>query len=174
MLFAPVLWLSIFGFAGLIAAVAAQSGVAARALGIGPILFLGEISFSIYLCHSPIIQVRNWINDTVVEMNWALSTMGLVPIILVASILTWRYVEKPGRAAGRRFIESKWPVSASRSTTEAAVTTRVSDAPTLPAASDQSFSSEMTRWPREAKKPSSNRWAPMKCNILLSSRGPPG
>ena len=69
-----------------------------------PIVFLGEISFSLYLVHWPLIQIRNWTSDHV-AMDTGLSSALLLPIIAVISVGTWYYIERPGREIGRRLIE---------------------------------------------------------------------
>jgi peptidoglycan/LPS O-acetylase OafA/YrhL len=94
------------GFAGLIASVAASDGAASRILGASAIVFLGEISFSLYLAHWPLIQIRNWISDSVATSTW-FSSAALLPIIFIVSLCSWHYVERPGREIGRRLVDGK-------------------------------------------------------------------
>jgi peptidoglycan/LPS O-acetylase OafA/YrhL len=99
--------LSYLGFAGLIASAAASNGAASTVMAAYPIVFLGEISFSLYLCHWPLIQVRNWMSDHVTMNTWW-SSVALLPIIGTVSVLSWYYVERPSRAIGRKLIDLKW------------------------------------------------------------------
>ena len=67
-----------------------------------PIIFLGEISYSIYLVHWTILQIENWS-----VTRWGLQSDQLFLSALVAtaiipiSYLTYRVIEKPARELGR-------------------------------------------------------------------------
>lgn len=89
------------GFGLLILTVVLGDSVIAKGLSSRPMAFLGNVSFSLYMTHSPLIQIRNWI----VERGFIGKELGLVALlasICVVSVLCWKYVEVPARALGRR------------------------------------------------------------------------
>ena len=65
-----------------------------------PIVFLGDISFSIYLTHQIVIRLVGGVHgaglDQRVLVNW-----GIIGAILLVSVVTHRCVEKPARRFGR-------------------------------------------------------------------------
>lgn len=62
-----------------------------------------ETSFSLYLCHWPLIQIRNWAVDKH-YLDEAVGMMLVVTLIAIDSVLCWQYVEKPSRHLGRRIV----------------------------------------------------------------------
>jgi peptidoglycan/LPS O-acetylase OafA/YrhL len=76
--------------------------------------FLGQISYSVYLLHGPVILL---INRTVfprvyalplpTSARFALALAVTLVITLAASWFAYRVVERPGIAVGRRLIESR-------------------------------------------------------------------
>jgi peptidoglycan/LPS O-acetylase OafA/YrhL len=93
-------------FALLILAVASNHSKIALILGSRPLLFLGDISFSLYMCHWPLIQIRNWA-ITQKYISEADSLEILLITICVSSIFCWKYVEVPARAFGRQLLNKK-------------------------------------------------------------------
>lgn len=80
--------------AGLIAAVvSARSGDLAEAFAAGPLVFLGKLSYSLYLWHWPVIVLFRWTVgiETLGQMAAAVVLIGL------ATIFSYRYVEQPFR-----------------------------------------------------------------------------
>lgn len=71
-----------------------RTSVAARALGLQPLRFIGLISYSLYLWHWPVIVFsRSWLGADVDATVLA----GALSLSFVLAALTWRYVEQPFR-----------------------------------------------------------------------------
>ncbi len=98
-------WGCIFGFALLIIAVSKEAGFVARLLSKEPIMFLGEISFSLYLSHWPLIQLYNWLISTCNIHSTTFYQSILMLIIFLISYLTFSFVELPSRRIGRRLTQ---------------------------------------------------------------------
>jgi peptidoglycan/LPS O-acetylase OafA/YrhL len=65
-----------------------------RALSWRPVVFLGLISYSLYLWHWPVIVLaRHWLGQAL--SPW--QTAACAGLTLVASVLSWRFVEQPFR-----------------------------------------------------------------------------
>jgi peptidoglycan/LPS O-acetylase OafA/YrhL len=100
-------------FALLILAVVSGPSAVSAILSSRPLLFLGDVSFSLYMCHSPLIQVRNWaVNRGLIGEEAALAL--LIVSICLASVFCWKYVETPARSLGRKLLNkpSAAPVKA--------------------------------------------------------------
>jgi peptidoglycan/LPS O-acetylase OafA/YrhL len=72
--------------------------LAARLLGSAPLRFVGQISFSLYLWHWPIVTfAKTWwlLPDTAIVMA------GEILLSLLLATVSWRIVETPVRIAGR-------------------------------------------------------------------------
>jgi peptidoglycan/LPS O-acetylase OafA/YrhL len=62
-----------------------------------PLTFLGLISYSLYLWHYPMLSAARglgWL-DSGLAAPWIVVTFALVPLILLASWLSYRFVERP-------------------------------------------------------------------------------
>lgn len=81
---------------GTSAIVLAETGIVNRALALTPIVFVGKISYSIYLWHWPILT---YLRYTAVELTWPV-LIAAWSTILALSVLSWRYVEQPSRRRG--------------------------------------------------------------------------
>ena len=71
-----------------------------RLLTIKPLVFIGLISYSIYLIHYPIISYTNiyLFRDTLVMQDLSLSNKILISIVtFILSFLSWKFIEKPTR-----------------------------------------------------------------------------
>jgi peptidoglycan/LPS O-acetylase OafA/YrhL len=67
-----------------------------RLLSLKPIVFVGLISYSLYLWHWPVmVYARNLLSG---DPN-PIQTSALIALSLVLAVLSWRYVEKPIRRA---------------------------------------------------------------------------
>lgn len=97
-------FLALFSFGLLILSVVSQQNLLSTFLSSRPMLFLGDISFSLYMCHWPLIQIRNWSVERGYLGEQAALAVLLVSICL-GSILCWKYVEVPARALGRRWLD---------------------------------------------------------------------
>ena len=90
-------------FALLIVTVVSGPSRLSAALACAPMSRLGDLSFSLYLCHWPLIQIRNW----AVEKDYLGADAGfalLVMAIIASTWVCWTCVEKPGRDFARRHI----------------------------------------------------------------------
>jgi peptidoglycan/LPS O-acetylase OafA/YrhL len=67
-----------------------------------PALYFGSRSYSIYLCHYPVVSVVAWLlfRWSVPSGMFTLSAIS-IPLIIVTAELAYRWIEKPGIAAGR-------------------------------------------------------------------------
>ncbi len=68
-------------------------GVVNRVLGFAPIVFVGLISYSMYLVHWPVIALHNYL---AIELD-SLVTLQILVFTFVAAYFSWRFVEKPFR-----------------------------------------------------------------------------
>ena len=72
----------------------------ARLLGSGPLVFIGLISYSLYLWHWPLLVFASlW---SIVDLTPA-QTAGVIGLSFLASILSWKFVEAPFRRPGGVF-----------------------------------------------------------------------
>ncbi|WP_342235745.1 acyltransferase family protein [Inquilinus sp. OTU3971] len=88
------------GAALIIWAGAGGDSLGGRLLGLSPVVFIGKISYSLYLWHWPIIVFVKYS----INRELAPAEIGLVVVASVAAAtLSWRYVEQPFRGKGSRF-----------------------------------------------------------------------
>ncbi len=93
------------GAACIIHAGNAGSTIVGRVLGLRPVVFLGLISYSLYLWHWPFLSlVRYWAAE---PLSPGLTFAALV-LALLASVLSWRFVELPFR--DRRVTATRAPL----------------------------------------------------------------
>ena len=72
-----------------------KSNIINKLLCFRPLVFLGLISFSLYMWHQPIFSIFRIYNN---NLNLSFLTLSiLVPIIILLSFVTYRYIEKPYR-----------------------------------------------------------------------------
>jgi peptidoglycan/LPS O-acetylase OafA/YrhL len=95
------------GGALLIAALWFRGGPVARALGRAPLVWLGEVSFAVYMIHDPVLKlVGHAVPRTRVPLAGtagdALYATLLLLLILAVASQAHRWIEQPGRALGRR------------------------------------------------------------------------
>ncbi len=83
---------------------AQPTGPVAWGLSRAPIVFLGEISYSLYMTHWIVLQLANWAARTarLSPSSLPLRDGVAVAMIFVLSYVCYRYVEMPGRTWGRR------------------------------------------------------------------------
>ncbi len=96
----------------LILVLAGQSGPMARALSHRWLVWLGSVSFSIYLLHAPLIGIMHHL--PLPPSGW-LRGVVLLSMLLPLSGLSWRYVEQPGRRLARTRRQpatGRWPAGA--------------------------------------------------------------
>ncbi|MDP7592867.1 MAG: acyltransferase family protein [Litorilituus sp.] len=69
------------------------TGIINRLLSLKPMVFTGNISYSLYLWHWPILVIFHY---TAIELN-LVNQFLVIAAIYVISILSWKYIEQPGR-----------------------------------------------------------------------------
>lgn len=90
---------------------AAQEGnLFSKFLETKPIIFLGEISFSIYMMHWIVIQIFNWLSDHGMVWNWFLLKTVTLLTVLGLSIGTYQFIELPARKWGRYLARVPRPI----------------------------------------------------------------
>jgi peptidoglycan/LPS O-acetylase OafA/YrhL len=106
----PALELSApFGFTLIIAACAAPSRLARAAFANPVSVYLGRISYSIYLVHAVLLVLFEAL-VRVYGLHLAPAAVrygygaAYWPVLLAAASLTWALIERPGQAAGRRLM----------------------------------------------------------------------
>lgn len=78
-----------------------QGGWSARLLSAGPLVFVGKISYSLYLWHWPIVVFARYLGpDGHLDLGLG---AGVVVASTVAAGLSWRFVERPFRTADGGF-----------------------------------------------------------------------
>ncbi len=79
------------GLAGLLLA-GTDHSLAARVLALKPVVYIGRISYSLYLWHWPIIAL----GPIVLAKNWQSSALYVV-VMSIAAVLSFHWIEKPLR-----------------------------------------------------------------------------
>ena len=89
-------WLALLPTVGAALVIASGPGAAAnRALAFAPLVYVGLISYSLYLWHWPVsVFLRHWTADTHLSPVLALAGIALAAIL---SALTYRWIEQPAR-----------------------------------------------------------------------------
>lgn len=101
-----LVWLAIF-----------QQSWVGKLLTLAPLVWLGEISYSLYLVHWPVLQLSKWvlghrpILSTGASIAWG---TGLLVLSLLLSVGSYHLIERPARQFGRRLTFRR--VSAARGT----------------------------------------------------------
>jgi peptidoglycan/LPS O-acetylase OafA/YrhL len=97
----PMAMLMPFAFAAIVLSASQTGSAIATATSLPIVLWLGEVSYSIYAVHWVIIQIANWrIYDLPVPVFDAI----VIGTVLVIAALAYRYVERPARSWGRRIV----------------------------------------------------------------------
>jgi peptidoglycan/LPS O-acetylase OafA/YrhL len=89
------------GAALVIAAGRSGTSVVARMLSLKPVVFLGLISYSLYLWHWPIIVFQGMESFLVTGFSMRVVKLACVAVSFVVATLSWKYVESPFRT-GRK------------------------------------------------------------------------
>jgi peptidoglycan/LPS O-acetylase OafA/YrhL len=77
---------------------AAERATAGRMLSLRPLVYVGAISYSLYLWHWPLLALARYWNVAELPAQW---TAALVGVAFVLAALSWRFVEQPSRRPGR-------------------------------------------------------------------------
>lgn len=86
-----------FGAALLIAAGGNGGSAVNSLLGWSPLVFTGQISYSLYLWHWPLIVFQR--TDQILSGNASLARILFLPVLFLISTVSWRYIETPFRQA---------------------------------------------------------------------------
>jgi peptidoglycan/LPS O-acetylase OafA/YrhL len=92
------------GAAAIIGAGTAGTSLAGRLLSWKPVVFIGQISFSLYLWHWPVIVFTQI--GLMMEPTWPVRIAELAVSLLLA-VLSWRYVEQPFRVGAGDYSNRK-------------------------------------------------------------------
>ena len=101
----PNALLPCFGTVMVIAAGMSNTSVTQRLLSCKPMVFIGLVSYSLYLWHWPLLTFqRYWFGDHID----AVYRLGALLASFVLAVLSWRYVETPFRAGkGKREVSGR-------------------------------------------------------------------
>jgi peptidoglycan/LPS O-acetylase OafA/YrhL len=104
--FAAAPLLTVFAFAGLVFGLAFGQGVMNTLFTLPPVMFLGQISFSLYLVHYVPVRLYHWTVETQLPALAQPARLALLAATLAGSFLlavaAWRWVELPAQRLGRR------------------------------------------------------------------------
>ena len=90
------------GAALIIAAGRSGESYVARGLSWGPVVFVGRISYSLYLWHWPIFIFMKLSEYFPADHNKAMTKLFAIGATLIVATLSWKYIETPFRAGTRR------------------------------------------------------------------------
>ena len=83
-----------------------QKGLVSKVLSSKPLVYLGEISFSIYMVHQIVIRViEDYVGNVVGpvnDMHGALNQLGVGILVVLVSSILYHAIEKPARSAIKR------------------------------------------------------------------------
>jgi peptidoglycan/LPS O-acetylase OafA/YrhL len=71
--------------------------IVGRLLSIKPIVFIGLISYSLYLWHWPIVVFQKNYTFMVAGLSESSNKLLIIAVSIVAAILSWRFIEQPFR-----------------------------------------------------------------------------
>lgn len=86
--------------AGAAAVIAGGGRGAGAALSWGPLVWIGRISYSLYLWHWPVIVFYRYLYGEQIPPGVA---AGLIAVSVAISAASWRFIEEPPRRVGKRF-----------------------------------------------------------------------
>lgn len=96
-------WLAILPTSGstlLILASLSGGGIGNRILALAPMVWVGLISYSLYLWHWPILALARYVTNG--ELSLA-TTIACVAASFAMAVLSWRFVERPFRGRDSKF-----------------------------------------------------------------------
>lgn len=95
------------GYVVLIFAIAMQRGHISRLLNLPILIFLGEVSYSVYLWHSPLIECYRQHTDLFMTIPRVLRYSLFWGVLIAVSTLTYFIVEKPCRDILRQWLNKQ-------------------------------------------------------------------
>ena len=76
-----------------------------RVLSFGPLVFIGLVSYSLYLWHLPLLTFAAYLSkqktETAGQIGWLMASF-------VLAMLSWQFIEKPFRQ--RRIFQRRWQI----------------------------------------------------------------
>ncbi|MEG3177067.1 acyltransferase [Sphingomonas sp. RB3P16] len=101
-------WILIPLFPLLVAGLATGRSISAAALSGPRLVYLGDISFSVYLMHMLVIEaLRPILGRFGLEYSFVALVLTVMPITFAVSTLTYRFLEKPSRDKIRLWLDPK-------------------------------------------------------------------
>jgi peptidoglycan/LPS O-acetylase OafA/YrhL len=97
-----VLMITLAGIGATLVIASSERGISivGKLLSLRPIVFIGLISYSLYLWHWPLIVFQR--TDALLFAEWsAVTKLGLIAIVTGIAWLSWKFVEMPFRAKAR-------------------------------------------------------------------------
>lgn len=85
---------AVFGTAAVIVSGLSAQTAVTRFLSLPPVVFVGLISYSLYLWHWPLIALSSYVSERALTLPEAL---GVVAASFAIAYLSWRFVERPFR-----------------------------------------------------------------------------
>ncbi|WP_407828806.1 acyltransferase family protein [Sphingomonas sp.] len=77
------------------------SSITGRSLSFGPLVYVGRLSYSLYLWHWPIfVLLRHWRADVELPPAW---DIGGIALAVLLSVVSFRWIEQPARERSTRF-----------------------------------------------------------------------
>ncbi len=101
--------LTVFPLAGLVMSLAYERGVINRFMASSPVVWLGRVSFSLYLTHFTVINLLVWLKPTVGNgsmSDWAYMA-GVLSMILAVAALVYYGAERPLTRLSYRFTRAR-------------------------------------------------------------------
>lgn len=99
-------WGAVFGLGLLVLSLCNAGPVANLVFGNPIALWLGNISFSLYLSHWPLIQIYQWVDSRFAGDRNILAAMLVATIFVIAALL-YRFVEVPSRQYLRQKLQAR-------------------------------------------------------------------
>jgi peptidoglycan/LPS O-acetylase OafA/YrhL len=97
----------VLGFAGIILALSLQKGWISRLMSTRTAVWLGEISFMMYMIHYVVLRAYTHRKDAFADWSGPELLITYLAVIFVASAVLWRWVEVPARTYIMRAFEGR-------------------------------------------------------------------
>lgn len=147
------------GWAALLPTLGAAAVIAAgsRALSLAPVVYVGKISFSLYLWHWPIIVLLPLVAPGFETSGWR--SIPVLGFTLVLSSLSYRFVERPFRAMGSKLDLNRSSVR--RALANVGFLVALAVAGSAAAATGGTFNTAQTSlWPNPTSDAGGDKYAP--------------
>lgn len=105
-------WIRVAGsfpvFAALLSVFYAQRGIVSRLLSWRPLVYLGEISFALYLLHQLVLRWMFGHYRDIIETNWWLAYCGYWVVSIAGAAAIYHWIETPAREPLRDFVRRRY------------------------------------------------------------------